>query len=272
MVVYKGWITTVFKIFAIIFICCPKQSFLLWLRYSYVVFLGCLTLVSLLGIDAAQTFMGSRNLVYMGVTLFVQIRSKSFARCTVTIATALLALFFKQHSDFFEILCLLFQMLGQTCIGFSECCHYNMILSSERVQVWKFSKGFSEIIFRLCCSSIWVPGGCSYLPFHLPVLEVARDKVNLEIFSSLFCFQIFIPSTASTVEYYSVEDLGVRSGELLCFTNCNSTSRIWLKRVSTGFWGSHYLHTFSIFFSRFTGVMIPFKRNRWSRIPCAFML
>ena len=34
------------------------------------------------------------------------------------------------------------------CIGFSECCLYTTILSSGRGQVFEFSKGFSEILFR----------------------------------------------------------------------------------------------------------------------------
>ena len=92
--------------------------------------------------------MGSENILAIGSTVVVQIRSEFFARRMVTISTVILAIFFKQRSDFLDGICLFFQLLGQKCIGFSECCLYTTILSSGRGQVFEFSKGFSEILFR----------------------------------------------------------------------------------------------------------------------------
>ena len=132
--------------------------------------------------------MGSGNLVTMGPTVVFQIWGASFSRRRFTIATVLIAIFFNQHNIFFERLCLLFQLLGQTRIGFSECCHYTKIHSSVRGQVCKCSKGFSEIMFRLSYSNIFVPGGCGYFLMHLTVLIVGCGKVNPEIFPTLVCF------------------------------------------------------------------------------------
>ena len=68
----------------------------------HVVFLGFLMIVLFLGINEAQNFTGSGNLVVMGLTVVFQRRGESFAIRTVTISTALLAVFFKQRIDFRE--------------------------------------------------------------------------------------------------------------------------------------------------------------------------
>ena len=58
---------------------------------------------------------------------------------------------------------------------------------------------------------------------NFPVLAVGRGKVNIEIVPSIVCFHFFIPSIVNTVEYSSGEDLGIRGGEIMCFTNCDAT-------------------------------------------------
>ena len=109
-------------------------SFFAW--YPPMVFLlGCLMLVSFIGIHTYQTCMGSENLVAMGPTVVVWIRSERLARRMVNIATALLSLFLKQISDLLDGICLFLQILVQTYIGFSECCHYTTMHSSDRGQV-----------------------------------------------------------------------------------------------------------------------------------------
>ena len=55
-----------------------------------------------LGINADQTCMGSVNLIPIGPTSVVQRSNEMFVRHTVTIATALLEICFKQRSDFLE--------------------------------------------------------------------------------------------------------------------------------------------------------------------------
>ena len=143
--------------------------------------------------------MGSGNIVSMVPTVVFQRRSEISVRRTVTISTTLPAVFFKQCSDFLDKICLVFQLIGQTCIGFSECCHYTTIRSSGRSQVCEFFGGFIEIFSRLYYIIICIPGGCSCFPAYFSVLLVGRAKVYLEIVPSLVCFHFFIPSAAITV-------------------------------------------------------------------------
>ena len=50
---------------------------------------------------------------------------------------------------------------------------------------------------------------------HLPVLSVGCGKANIKIVPSLVCFHFFIPPAANTVEDFSGEDIGERSGDLM---------------------------------------------------------
>ena len=101
-----------------------------------------------------------------------------------------------------------------------------MIRISVRGQVWEWYKGFSsfsDIFSRLRYSIVCRPGRFGYLPMHLPVLAVGHGKLDIEIVPSIVCFHFFIPYAASTVEYSSGGNVGVCSGEILCFANWGAT-------------------------------------------------
>jgi hypothetical protein len=94
--VYNGWGMTVFKLYDIMFKCRQYQYFLVSLRPSHVIVLGCFTLVSDIGIHATFNGVISCNLVAMSPTLVINRRRKRPARTTV------IALLLEKSSDFLQ--------------------------------------------------------------------------------------------------------------------------------------------------------------------------
>jgi hypothetical protein len=97
---------TVFKLFAIIFRCCPYQSFLVCLRSSHIIVFGGLTLVTILGKVATLMCVAFGNFVAMGPTVIIKRRRESFA------SSAVITFLLEQSSEFFECLSTFFQFVA----------------------------------------------------------------------------------------------------------------------------------------------------------------